>query len=248
MKGEQGGMNKQAKRNFSLISLAIGFLIAVQFQTVQQPVERDTRDIWDVRQELLAQLEQQSVLLSQIQVQEKTVQQYNDDRDSSNEQALIETVQALEKEAGLTSIQGPGITIALEPVMEELLMGELPGTITPDLLKRLINQLYRFDAQHIAIDDQRLVTASVIRDINGVTTVNSLPLSDLPIVIKVMTKNWQDAQKIYNRMQGSALIEEFFIDDIRLTVNNPVRTIKIPAYENTIHVRSMEPVSIEEGE
>jgi len=248
MKGDHGEMNKKAKRNFTLISLVIGFLIAVQFQTVQQPAGRDTRDIWDIRQELLAQLEQQSVLLSQIQVQDKTIRQYDDDKEASNEQALMETVQALEKESGLTSMEGPGITIALEPVMEELLMGGLSGEITPDLLKRLVNQLYHFDAKYIAVDGQRLITTSVIRDINGNTTVNRLPLADLPVEIHVVTKNWQDAEKIYNRMQGSALIEEFFIDDIRLTVNNPVRNLTIPAYEDTIHVRSMEPVSIEEGE
>ncbi|KIL44799.1 DUF881 domain-containing protein [Jeotgalibacillus soli] len=238
-------MDIKAKRSFTLIMLVVGFLIAVQFQSVQQPESRDTRDMWDIRQELLKELEQQSVLLTEIQKHEQTIRQYEQDQAASSEQALKDTLNSLEQAAGLTPLTAPGITITLEPVMEELLLGIPVGQVTPELLKRLVNELYRFDAEHISIDSKRLITTSVIRDINGETTVNGLPLSDLPVMIEVITKDMESAEKLYNRMQASVLMEDFFIDNIRLTVSEPGRNIEIPAYEDTIRVRYMEPVSDE---
>lgn len=241
-------MNRKAKRNFTLITIAIGFLIAVQFQTIQQPVVRDNRDIWALKQETLAQMQLQSSLIDQIQAQEKTIFQYEDEKASTAERALKETVNVLEAEAGMTEIEAPGLIIELQPVAESLMMGASPAILTPDLLKRLINQLYQFQAKYISINDERLVATSVIRDINGKTTVNSKPVPNLPVTVKVAVEKWEDAEKLYNKMQGSVLLEEFFISNIRLTVKDPERTLIIPAYEDEIHVRSMEPVSTIEGE
>jgi len=241
-------MNKKAKRNFTVISLIVGFLIAVQYQTVQQPLNRDTRDVWEIQQELLAQLEKQSELLSQIQVHNETIDQYEYDIDSSNEKILLDTVASLKREAGLIQDVAPGITIELQPVIEKVIMGELPAKLTSDQLIRLTNQLYRYNAKYIVIEDQRLITTSVIRDINGRTTVNGTPLPPLPISIKVAASNWQEAQKLYNRMQGSDLVEAYFIDDIRISINEPMKELELPAFDETIRVKEMKPVYVDEGE
>ncbi|TDL35119.1 DUF881 domain-containing protein [Jeotgalibacillus sp. S-D1] len=241
-------MNRKAKRNFTLITIAVGFLVAVQFKMVQQPVVRDNRDIWELKQETLAQLQMQSSLLSQIQNQENTIFHYEDDKASAAEKALEETVYALGEEAGMAEIEASGLIIELKPVEERLMMGASPATITPELLRRLVNQLYQFNAKYISINEERLIATSVIRDINGETTVNSKPVPNLPITVKVAVENFEDAEKLYNKMQGSVLIEDFFIEDIRLTVNDPERTLIIPAYEKMIQVRSMKPVSTNEGE
>lgn len=35
------------------ITLIVGFMIAVQFQTIKEPVVRDTRDTWELREDLI---------------------------------------------------------------------------------------------------------------------------------------------------------------------------------------------------
>ncbi|PPA72133.1 DUF881 domain-containing protein [Jeotgalibacillus proteolyticus] len=241
-------MNRKAKLHFTLISMVIGFLVAVQFQTVKKPAERDTRDIWEIRQELGVQLEQQSILLSQIDAQEKTIYQYEKDQASSKKETLLETVEQLKTEAGMTAIEGTGITLELKPIAEEVLMGGSAGKISADLLQRLVNQLYLFNAQHISVNQYRLGAVSVIRDINGITAVNGNSLPALPITLTILSKNSQEAEKLYNRMLGSELQEDFFIDDIRLVINEPQQHLEVPAYDKRINVRSMIPQAADEEE
>ena len=45
-------MKKTVYIRFTLILLVVGFMLAVQYNTVQNPETRDTRDIWAIRQEL----------------------------------------------------------------------------------------------------------------------------------------------------------------------------------------------------
>ena len=100
---------------------------------------------------------------------------------------------------------------------------------------------------HISIDEQRLINTTVIRDINGVTKIDGHSLNRLPIVIKVMTEDAKTADKLFKRMQVSKSADEFFIDNLRIKVEKPDGFITIPAYENTIRIRDMEPVNHDKG-
>ena len=46
-------MKKTVYIRFTIILLIVGFMLAVQYNTVQNPETRDTRDIWAIRQELI---------------------------------------------------------------------------------------------------------------------------------------------------------------------------------------------------
>ena len=39
--------------SMAFITLIIGFMMAIQFQTVKEPVVRDTRNTWELREDLL---------------------------------------------------------------------------------------------------------------------------------------------------------------------------------------------------
>ena len=41
----------------TVITFIIGFMIAIQFQTVKEPVVRDTRDTWQLREDLVKEKE-----------------------------------------------------------------------------------------------------------------------------------------------------------------------------------------------
>ncbi len=233
--------------SFTFIAIIVGFMLALQFNTLQEPTVRDTRDTWQLREDLEKEKEMQVNLLREIRSQEEILSQYESEREQSKELALRETLEELKKEAGLSEIEGFGILLTIEPVYEELLMGTKVTTVSPDLLKRLLNELNMYDALYVSIGGQRVINTTVIRDINGETKINGFSLNDFPIEIKVIAENRQAAEKLYNRMQVSKSAEEFFIDNLRVKISKPESMITIPAYEDSIRIRDMEPVDADKG-
>ena len=119
--------------------------------------------------------------------------------------------------------------------------------VSPELLKRLLNELNMYNAKYISIDGQRIINTTVIRDINNETKIDGHSLTNLPIEIKVAVDNSATAEKLYNRMKASKATEEFFIEDLRLVVNEVSPNITVPAYENPIRIRHLELVKEAEG-
>lgn len=234
---------RKMKINFTLIAAIIGFMIAVQFQTVKKPEDRDTRDIWQLREALLKEKELQSNLLNEIRSNEEKLSAYKSKREQSKEKALRDTLNELKTDAGLTEVTGPGITLMIEPVMENIQLGETTkNVVSPELLKRLLNELNMYEAKYVSIDDQRVINTTVIRDINTETKIDGHTIKELPIEVKVVVNDISTAEKLYNRMKVSKARDEFFTENLRLDVNAPNPEITVPAYQNPIRIRYMEPV------
>jgi uncharacterized protein YlxW (UPF0749 family) len=233
--------------HFTIITIIIGFMLAIQFQTVQNPDVRDTRDIWELREALLKEKELQSNLIKEIRSQEEKIAKYESERKQSKEQALRETLEELKAEAGLTDITGPGVILTIEPLHEELLFGYEVPQVSPVLLQRLVNELNKYEAEHISIADQRVINSTVIRDINGETKVNGQSIDQMPLEIKVVTKDFPSAEKLYNLVKVSRVVEEFFIDNLQVHVSEPLTSITVPAYNQTLRIRYLEPVNDKGG-
>jgi len=222
-------------------------MVAIQFQTVKEPVVRDTRDILQLREDLKKAQELQTALLREIRSNDEKIHQYQSEIGDSKEDVLKETLEELREEAGLTEVTGPGLTLMIEPIYEQILLGQEVPSITPYLLNRLINELNMYGAKNISISGQRVIQTTVIREIQGETKIDGYPLRRFPIEIKVMTENIQTAEKLFNRMKISDAAEAFFIDNLRVNVMEPVESLTIPPYENQIQVRHLEPVKEEGG-
>ncbi|WP_064093792.1 DUF881 domain-containing protein [Rossellomorea aquimaris] len=235
-------MDNKLKVSFTIITMIIGFMIAIQFQTVKEPVVRDTRDIWELREALLKEKEMGSNLYSEIHSVEKKLEQYKTEKQSSPEQALKQTLEELKSEVGLTEKKGTGLILTVEPAMEDILLGEKVQSVSPELLERLVNELNRYEATDISIDGHRLINTSVIRDINGETKVDGYSINKIPFEVRVLTKDLKTAKNLNNRMQVSQSVEDFFIDNLRVSISKPLEEIVLPGYEDTIRVRLMEPV------
>ncbi|PLR80967.1 NgoFVII family restriction endonuclease [Bacillus canaveralius] len=240
-------MDNKKLLSFTVIALIVGFMLAIQFQTVKEPAVRDTRDTWQLREDLLKEKEIQSRLIREISSNEEKLAQYETERSQSKEQVLRTTLDELKLEAGITDVSGPGIVLTIEPVYEEIVLGELASDISPELLKRLVNELNMYDAKYISIDGQRIINTTVIRDINRETKIDGYPLNSMPIEVKVIVANSETAEKLFNRMQVSKSADDFFIDNLRMTVSSPVESLTIPAYQDSIRVRNMEPLDPGKG-
>ena len=50
--------------------------------------------------------------------------------------------------------------------------------VSPELLKRLLNELNMYDAKYVSIDGQRIINTTVIRDINNETKIDGHTLQE----------------------------------------------------------------------
>lgn len=232
-------MTRKTTWHFTFVSLIIGFMLAVQFQTSHEPTVRDTRDIWEIRQELKKEQELHEQLLTEIRKYEETLEKYKQQREESKGAILRQTVEELKKEAGLTEVVGEGVVLYVEQMYDESYVGPVTDTVSADLLRRLINELNMYGAEHISIADQRIVNTTVIRDINGVTKVDAHPLRFFPIEVKVIAA---DAEKLYNRLKASTIADDFALENLQLTISEPQQRVVIPPYDGTVRVKQMEAV------
>ena len=229
-------MKRKSFSRFTIILFLIGLMVGVQYNTINEPESRENHDIWELRQNLSKEKQLHSELLSEISALDETLVKYDSASSASPEQALKDTVQELRISAGLTDITGPGIEISIEPSPEAMAFGyEIEG-ISPVLLIRFVNEINRFKGLHVSIDGQRLVNTSAIRDINGAVTVNASPVSTPPFAIKIISPTMEDNQKLYNHLLGSRLIENFFIDNLNVAVQEPNEEVTIEAFGESLPV------------
>ncbi|WP_277585729.1 DUF881 domain-containing protein [Psychrobacillus antarcticus] len=239
-------MKKTVYIRFTIILLIIGFMLSVQYNTVQDPKTRDTRDIWAIRQELSVETETHSELLSEVYMLDQTILKYENMVNESAEFALKDTVEQLKEDIGLDEYTGPGLTIKVEPSLESIALGQPVEGISPDLLIRLINEINRFKAKDIEVDGKRIIYSSPIRDVNGKTTVNNISVRNAPFTIKIGTSTFEDAQKMYNQLEASTIGDDFYIDNLKLKIGEPEHKITISAFDQTINNRFLKEVP--EGE
>ncbi|MFD3448049.1 DUF881 domain-containing protein [Microbacteriaceae bacterium 4G12] len=232
------------KGSFTLITLIIGFMLAIQYQTIKHPKTKDTRDEWQLKESLKKEQETQLQLLQQMQKYDQQLAGYETKLSGGKEEALNNTLQQLREQAGLTDMTGKGLTLQLGPLFTDNTPGQAVPVLSPQLLQRLINELNTYGAIAVQVADQRIVATTAIRDVNGRTSVNDVPLPPLPLEIKVITK---DAQKLYDRMKVSNSFDHFAIDNIALTMSKPMEDIRITKYDRPIKTSHMKAVKVESG-
>ncbi|MEK4385029.1 DUF881 domain-containing protein [Solibacillus sp. FSL W7-1464] len=220
-------MTKKMYRNITIISFIIGFMLAVQYNTVQNPTERTTVDIWEIRQQLSAEQERHSELLTAISELSETVNKYEDAEFDNPEILLQQTVDQLKERAGILPVEGPGLTLSVGTSPELMGLGYEIKPVSPELLIRLINDLNRYNARAIEVDDKRLSYNSAIRDINGKTTINGEPIQNTDIEINIITFTYEQAEKMKNHLLASSFQDEFYIDNLVLTIHEAEQNVQI---------------------
>ena len=218
---------KKGYLHITIISTIIGFMLAVQYNTVQNTEKVETTDIWEIRQQLSEEKKQYSELLEEIRKANAIVRQYEEEEISNPELILAETVEGLRKQIGIETVEGPGLEIEITPSEEAITLGYEINEIPPLLLIRLVNDIYRYNGKYIEIDGQRLGIYSAIRDINGRTTINGVAINKDNCVIKIVGQAEEDVQKLYNYLLSSTFMDEFYIDNLSLKINEPQSLVSV---------------------
>ncbi|SDB87617.1 Uncharacterized conserved protein YlxW, UPF0749 family [Pelagirhabdus alkalitolerans] len=215
---------------FALVLFSIGFLTVIFFQTSDEEDIRQTRDMWELRSDLEEQQELQQRLQSELNELRLSFLDYESNSTQDQIETLNQSVQQLEKEAGLTQIESEGIKIELKPnYSTEDPENGFPN-ITPELLHRLINELNAYGANAIAIGEERLMNYTAIREVDDRIYMNQRPLPNLPVTIKV---TGEDVDRLYNYMEVSPSKDEFAMHNVTLDITKE-NHVTLPAYAEEI--------------
>ncbi|GAA0495037.1 hypothetical protein GCM10008986_22140 [Salinibacillus aidingensis] len=227
----------------ALTALVVGLLGAILFQSNQAHQERDSRDTWEIRTEIREKQEIQESLLQQIREAEQRLDEYQHQNNQEQVELLKESVETLRKRAGLTEVQGEGIKITIEPIMADSDRVQKYPEIPPELLQRLFNELNTYGAKDIAIENERIIQTSPIRDVNGQTYVNNRPIPAVPVEIFVLA---EDARELIEYMEVSKVNDYFAVENLGINYQLDFH-ITLPAYQQRIDFEYIRSAETEEG-
>ncbi|SDG95246.1 Uncharacterized conserved protein YlxW, UPF0749 family [Alteribacillus persepolensis] len=227
-------MKKQQKVFIAGLCAAAGFLVINNIDFSSESSARENKDIVELRKTLEEEQEHRQKLYEHIREQEQLLERYKTEQKNSREEAMEEAVANLEEKAGLTKRRGEGVTIQLtaDTKVEET----ADNFIGPEVLRKLVNELYRFGAKDISIEGERILETSAFRDIDGEVHINGQPLSGFPITIKALT---DDPKAVHNQFMVSDSWEYLTYEQIAIE-SSIEQELVIPAYEEVRRVRFME--------
>ena len=161
-----------------VVCAIVGFLLAAQLRTVQLTGAADAASaarletLQDLYNELTAERDGLAEQVSQLQ---EELALYRDEAASgqAGSEALRAEVDQLEITAGLTDVEGPGVTVILEDSASANLTGDEADYLIHDSdLLSVINELRSAGAEAISLNGERILATSEVRCTGAVVTVN----------------------------------------------------------------------------
>lgn len=236
---------KKPLLSLTVLMVIFGIMVSIQFNSLQKPKIRDTRDVWELREDLSASKSKELDLLKEIDKYGEMLKKYSNHEDQSKEAQLTKTLKDLKEKAGFTEVTGKGIEVEITQLFSKDLTGEEVKNIPPDLLKKLINEVNMFGAKHMSINDHRVINTSVIRDINGTTKMDGYSIDGDTVSIKIIS---QQADKLYSRLNVSDIGDLFAQENFSLSISQPKDKIHLKAYDGTIQLNELKPLDdVKEG-
>ena len=224
----------------TIVSFLLGLMIAIQFSGIKEAKPRDTRDVFQLQEDLTKEQQQHIELNNQLSQEDQLLQKYQDDDTNNKIETMKEALQQQKEAAGETKKTGKGVVLTIEPLVEGYFVEE--DSLTADLIRRLINELNLLGATDIAISDERLTNTSPIRMVHDQVYINDRPLPQIPFTISVLTPTTSDFKK---RIEVSESVEEFARNGLNITVTQKEH-MQLPAYNDQQSIDFMTPVK--EGE
>ena len=161
-----------------VVCAIVGFLLAAQLRTVQLTGAADAASaarletLQDLYNELTAERDGLAEQVSQLQGE---LALYRDEAASgqAGSEALRAEVDQLEITAGLTDVEGPGVTVILEDSASANLTGDEADYLIHDSdLLSVINELRSAGAEAISLNGERILATSEVRCTGAVVRVN----------------------------------------------------------------------------
>ena len=161
-----------------VVCAVVGFLLAAQLRTIRLTGAADAASaarletLQDLYNELTAE---RDGLADQVEQLQGELALYRDQAASgqAGSEALRAELDQLEITAGLTDVEGPGVTVILEDSSSANLTGDEADYLIHDSdLLSVINELRSAGAEAISLNGERILATSEVRCTGAVVTVN----------------------------------------------------------------------------
>ena len=220
----------------TLVSLILGLMLATQFKNVQRVGGNVSRQRTQELTEYIKKLEfDNESLNSRIKEYEEIVSNYEN---ASKDETLVNELTKSKSQAGLLPMEGPGVVVTVDNLY---INGwdsgqQMVQNVHYDDLLRLVNELNAAGAEAIAINNERVIATTEIRNAGDYIVINTNRHS-VPFEIKAIG-NSENLQAALNLL-GGVVDNLSQILDIKLKTESK---ITIPGYEGTINYRFAQPL------
>lgn len=224
------------------ITTIVGFLLTVQMSSRQPNSGASNPSSYiDLRTQIQEQLQEHETLLSQIDKAQQQVGTYQNAKghQSGLLKALQQDANNVAKDAGITSVSGPGITIGIsfDPSLpfDEKTAG-LFDQIADQELGLIVNDLYANGAQAISINGQRLVTTSSIRLVSGLSGQGTLQVNTVPVAMPYVITAVGNIQRMQAILTLNNVATELMVMQERCVVTPfpGAKGVTVPGYQGPL--------------
>ena len=229
------------------VCVVVGFLLAAQLRGVQLAGAADATNA--SRLETLQSLyndvvEERDGLTEQVGQLQSDLELYRQQAASGDEgsEALKTELEQMEITAGLTDVEGPGVTVVLEDSTQANVTGDEADYLIHDNdILSVINELRSAGAEAISLNGERILATSEVRCTGAVVTVNGRRYA-APYVIFAIG----DPDTLYSALtmrNGVVDILSQWGITVRVTASDQ---LLIPAYSGTVDYQYAKPVAPDE--
>jgi len=224
-----------------LVSLILGLMLAAQFKNVQrvggnvslQRTEELTAQIQKLNQEINNQQNRIYELEQRLLEYESVAQDEGKMSDALHRE--LERTRIL---GGLVDLEGPGIVVTLNVISVENWMGEtgiVRNVYYEDLLK-LVNELNAAGAEAMAINNERIIATTEIRDAGDFIVINTNPYS-VPFEVKAIGN--PDTLEASLKLLGG--VADTMAGELEIAIRREDK-IRIPKYNGPLQYQHAQPV------
>ncbi len=187
-------MGKKPQTIIAFVCIILGFMISIQFKSVKKNDNLKTKQFQradELQVELNKELQTNKNLYEQILEQQKDIESLRQEvsKNSVYSQSLFEQLKKAEILAGLTDVEGKGVTVTLNDSKVKndgnVKFDEHVFLIHDEDILMVINELADAGAEAISINDERLVSTSEIRCAGAIISVNNNRYGP-PFIIKAI--------------------------------------------------------------
>ena len=229
------------------VCVVVGFLLAAQLRGVQLAGAADATNA--SRLETLQGLyndvvEERDGLTEQVGQLQSELELYRQQAASGDEgsEALKTELEQMEITAGLTDVEGPGVTVVLEDSTQANVTGDEADYLIHDNdILSVINELRSAGAEAISLNGERILATSEVRCTGAVVTVNGRRYA-APYVIFAIG----DPDTLYSALtmrNGVVDILSQWGITVRVTASDQ---LLIPAYSGTVDYQYAKPAAPDE--
>ena len=222
------------------VSLILGLMLAGQFKNVQrvggnvsiQRTEQLTAEIKKLR-------EDNEELLKKIQECEEIIEKYESaaQEKGSDYQALVDELSRAKIQAGLVPMEGPGVVVTVDDLfISDIDGGQIVQSVHYEDLLKLVNELNAAGAEAIAINDERIVATTEIRNAGDYIVINTNRHS-VPFEIKAIGN--PDNLEAALKLLGGVVDHLGEILDIKIKT---VDKLTVPGYDGIINYKFARPL------